>query len=99
MDSSTCIMSYHLKVIRDGSTVAETLRGFNFRDIQDLVVRSAEQDQKERDAASGHLTLSYRFDPPECVLVARKFGNNENSFLFYSAAAGAKTGSDFYEPR
>jgi hypothetical protein len=83
-DPVACRIAYHRKAVdkSDAKSMEENL-SLNLRDVQDLVVMPGEQRLKKINTASGHTTLDARVDPPIFVLVARKVGNQENSFIFF----------------
>jgi hypothetical protein len=84
-DPSACRIAYHRKAVdkSDAKPMEENL-SLSLRDVQDLVVMPGEQRLKKVNTASGHPTLDARVDPPIFVLVARKAGNQENSFIFFN---------------
>jgi hypothetical protein len=84
-DPSSCRIAYHTSTTRDGKiTVFDGDGSLNLREVEDLVVRTGEQEKKIIDSDGGHLTDTTRFDPPIFFVVARRSQdeNTQDAFLF-----------------
>jgi hypothetical protein len=83
-DPATCRISYHLYNKIDSEAPTEADVSFSLRDVQDLVVMTAEQAWKQRFAADGHPAWDAKIDPPVFLVEARRAGNQNNGFYFPS---------------
>lgn len=72
-----CRVSYHFKTTRDGQLFREGDLAFNFKDVQNVVVYSMEQNNMVISAAEGHPENVFKFDPPIFALEAKRM------FTFY----------------
>jgi hypothetical protein len=62
-NASTCQVSLHVKVERDGKVIVDIDGGFLMKNVADVAVMPQEQLQKEADTAGGYPEYSCRFDP------------------------------------
>jgi hypothetical protein len=84
-DPAGCRIAYHTSTIRDANTTVFDGDGsLNLREVEDLVVRTGEQEKKTIDSEEGHLTYTARFDPPIFFVVVRRSQDegSQDAFLF-----------------
>jgi hypothetical protein len=84
-DPAGCRIAYHTSTIRDANTTVFDGDGsLNLREVEDLVVRTGEQEKKIIDSEEGHLTYTTRFDPPIFFVIARRSQDEDlqDAFLF-----------------
>ncbi len=87
---STCRIDYHSKSEQDGSVVYDSDTWFSLKAVDDIVVMSMEQRQKELNTGAGHPSLISNVEPPIFLLNLRrtirlangKDGKTANSFSF-----------------
>ncbi len=86
-DAASCRISYHYKFTMNGST--DVGGGYDhdtfvpLSGVQDLVVRTGDQDAKRSAAARGLPIIDHRFDPPIFVLTVRSKENGKFYFYFF----------------
>jgi hypothetical protein len=85
-DQSSCRISYHRKGIENGSTFGDENYVFLLRDVQEIVVRSEEQDETEFSAKNGHPNIiATSTSPPTTVLKVLLPHNDYYTFRFTDA--------------
>lgn len=81
-DAAACRITYHMKIVINGRTEFDQDASIPLKDVQDLVVKTVEEDLKTIDADLGYTTRSYRADPPVFVLKVRRTEHGSNAFDF-----------------
>ena len=85
-DQNSCRISYHWKAINNGRTTGDDNFVISLRDVQEIVVRPAEQDQTEWLAKNGYPNIIVTSNnPPITALEVRHPHGEENTFRFTDA--------------
>ncbi len=78
---ATCRIDFHDWETQNEKVKADTDAWFLLKAVQEVVVKTREQDAKESDSKEGHPEYSYRIDPPVFILsINRKSGHHTISF-------------------
>jgi hypothetical protein len=79
--AATCRIDFHDWEMQNEKVKADSDVWFLLKAVQEVAVKTREQDAKEIDSKSGHPEFSYRVDPPIFILsINRKNGNHTISF-------------------
>jgi hypothetical protein len=81
-DPAACRITYHMKILVNGDVAFDKDANIPLKEVQDLTVKTVEEDIKTIDVGLGFTTRSYRADPPIFVLTVRRSGNGSNAFDF-----------------
>jgi hypothetical protein len=84
LDPGKCIMTYHYKILRDGTMISDKDLSFNFHDVQDMMLTTGDLRQNKNDIAAGHTTWVAKVDPPLFDLIATTGNHTEFYFIFTS---------------
>jgi hypothetical protein len=77
-----CILTYHIRVTRDGAITNDADGGFPFKLIQKVMVLNGDQDINAANVAAGAPSLNSRVDPPHFALIAQRTGGGTNTIYF-----------------
>ena len=76
----SCRIDYHGWASVNGTVQLDKDLGFALKDVQEVVVKTCEQDLKELQSKAGHPEYSNRVDPPVFVIIAKQ---KEGGTYFY----------------
>jgi hypothetical protein len=79
---NVCGISYHVKTIKDGATVADNDWEIPFNLIQRVMVMTLDQRAIAKNDAFGRPSLDSRIDSPLYVLIAQRTGGATNTVYF-----------------
>jgi len=82
-DPAMCKISYHWRTTTDGKVGLEGDFWFDLKEVQSIVVLTAEQDGERVDTDAGHPGLSYKATPEFYVVGAQRPKGVQNSFDFH----------------
>jgi hypothetical protein len=85
-DVAACQIDFHWRVTRDDQVVQELDAWFSLRAVDEVTVKTREQNLKELNAKAGHPEWTTRVDPPAFV-VAVALRNGESSFILYDESS------------
>ncbi len=77
-----CVISYHVKTIKDGTKAADNDWEIPFKLIQRVMVMTLDQRAIVKNAAFTVPSLDSRSDPPLYVLIAQRTGGVTNTVYF-----------------
>jgi hypothetical protein len=88
---AACRIDNHWQATLNGQAVEDRDWGLSLKDVQEVVVKTMEQEFKEGDTKAGYPEWSMRVDPPVFLLLIKgKRGERlfEQSFVLYDESLG-----------
>ena len=81
-DAGGCKIAYHWRSVRDGQTTRDSDYWFMLNAVREVVVRSGDDHLKKVNEDAGQKQVEAHVAPPHWVVVLRRGGRSENSFVF-----------------
>jgi hypothetical protein len=75
-------ITYHYKITRDGAQITDTQRAIILHDVQNIILLTGDQRQRDNDIKAKHPTWDAKVVPPIFDLIVQSADNSESYFFF-----------------